>query len=69
LKQKEGVFATAMDSVASNRSSTEALKYVLAKSHGQAEQGSCLVAHSCAARFVYLSASHFGFAHNLFPLI
>ena len=34
--------------------------YVLAKSHGQAEQGSCLVAHSCAARFVYLSASHFG---------
>ena len=34
-------------------------EYVLAKSHGQAEQGSCLVAHSCAARFVYLSASHF----------
>ena len=33
--------------------------YVLAKSHGQAEQGSCLVAHSCAVRFVYLSASHF----------
>ena len=33
--------------------------YVLAKSHGQAEQGSYLVAHSCAARFVYLSASHF----------
>ena len=35
------------------------LSYVLAKSHGQAEQGSYLVAHSCAARFVYLSASHF----------
>ena len=34
-------------------------RYVLAKSHGQAEQGSYLVAHSCAARFVYLSASHF----------
>ena len=34
-------------------------QYVLAKSHGQAEQGSYLVAHSCAARFVYLSASHF----------
>ena len=33
--------------------------YVLSKSHGQAEQGSYLVAHSCAARFVYLSASHF----------
>ena len=33
--------------------------YVLTKSHGQAEQGSYLVAHSCAARFVYLSASHF----------
>ena len=33
--------------------------YVLAKSHGQVEQGSYLVAHSCAARFVYLCASHF----------
>ena len=33
--------------------------YVLAKSRGQAEQGNYLVAHSCAARFVYLSASHF----------
>ena len=32
---------------------------MLAKSHGQAEQGSYLIAHSCAARFVYLSASHF----------
>ena len=41
---------------------------MLAKSHGQAEQGSCLVAQSCAARFVYFSASHFGFAHNFISL-
>ena len=36
-----------------------AVLQIAAKSHGQAEQGCYLVAHSCAARFVYLSASHF----------
>ena len=31
---------------------------LMAKSHGQAKQGSCLAAHSCADRFVYVSSVH-----------